>query len=477
MSRKRSGRQFWGIVALTTMLTTSGLILPGSTLALPADYSDALSTPVADPYYPSKGTTVVDALHYDLDLRWSPRSRSLHGKAKIALRVTRDTERLRLDFGRRLNPVRARLDGQPLAFSHPGDKLVAVTPTLVGGSQHTLTVVYRGRPRPTKAPTKRPDIPALGWTTTKDGGMWTMQEPYGALTWYPVNDHPSDKAFYDVHVDVPSSMVGVSNGALVSRRTHSGRTTTHWRMSEPAASYLVTLAIGDYVAERDEGPHGLPLTYWVRRDQREYLPTLRQSPAIFRWLERTLGPYPFDTAGVVVVPSDSAMETQELVTMGSGRMGSRQPAVSVLAHEYAHQWYGDTVTPDNWQDLWLNESFAMYVEIQFRIARGWETRRWWRDVLEANDQAFRKRNGPPGAYEPDNFGSACVYYCGALMLFELGDSIGSSELASALRAWPQSHQNTNADREDYVTWVSGRVGSDLTGFFDDWLMSRKTPPT
>lgn len=307
--------------------------------------------------------------------------------------------------------------------------------------------------------------------------MWTMQAPFGAFTWYPVNDHPSDKAYYDISVNVPSRMVGVSNGALLSRTTKSGRTKTRWRMTDPAASYLVTLAIGDYVAVRERGPHDLPLTYWVLRDQQRFLSTLRRSPAILRWLERRLGPYPFDRGGVVVVPSASAMETQGLVTMGSGRMRDRREAVSVLAHEYAHQWYGDTVTPNNWQDLWLNESFAMYIEIRFRIARGWESERSWRRYLKFYDNHFRADDGPPGAYKVNDFGNGCVYLCGALMLFELGDTVGADQMASALRSWPRTHQNSSVDRDDYIDWFNSRVGTDLTPFFTDWLMSKTTPPT
>ena len=469
---------------LVTAAVTAGavalgvLAFAGSSHAASTDYSPAVSTPVADPYYPGKGSTLVDALHYDLHLRWTPESRRLHGRADILLRVTRDSSRLRLDLSKRLRVWRVRLDGNPTGWSQPpGNKLVVSTPQLGADTRHTLTVVYRGRPGPAAAPTKRRDIPSVGWTNTRGGGMWTMQEPFGAFTWYPVNDHPSDKAYYDVSVDVPSRMVGVSNGTLLSRKTRSGRTVTRWRMTDPAASYLVTLAIGDYVAVRDRGPHRLPLTYWVPRNKQQFVSTLRRSPGILRWLERRLGRYPFDRGGVVVVPSDSAMETQSLVTMGSRRMKDRQEAMSVLAHEYAHQWYGDTVTPDNWQDLWLNESFAMYVEIQYRIAKGWESERSWRRDLEWYDNNYRAHDGPPGAYQANDFGNGCVYYCGALMLFELGDAVGRDQLATALRAWPQTHQNSNVDRADYVDWFNSRTGTDLTSFFADWLTSKTTPPT
>ena len=141
-------------------------------------------------------------------------------------------------------------------------------------------------------------------------------------------------------------------------------------LGSPASSYLTTIAIGPYRKVDDVGPHGLPLTYWVPREGPSYLRTFRKSPLLLEWLESKLGPYPFRRAGVVVVPSESAMETQTLVTFGTGRLWWPPDARGVLLHEYAHQWYGDTVTPRDWRDMWLNEGFAMYLQIRFDASHG-----------------------------------------------------------------------------------------------------------
>jgi aminopeptidase N len=118
------------------------------------------------------------------------------------------------------------LDGRRVGFTHPGNLLRVSTGELAADSRHTLVVVYRGTPRAVRAPAERSDVARVGWRTTRNGSVWTMQEPWGALTWYPVNDHPSDKAFYDATIDVPARWVGVFNGTLVKRRTVDRRTVT-----------------------------------------------------------------------------------------------------------------------------------------------------------------------------------------------------------------------------------------------------------
>jgi aminopeptidase N len=439
------------------------------------DHASAVSTPREDPYYPGTGDPSVDALHYGLRLHWSARTRVLTGVARIRFRAPVDEARVRLDLGRTLEVRRVRLDGRRRPFRHQGKGLVVETGPLAAGSAHTLVVSYRGTPRPVAAPTTRSDFQHVGWTTTARGEVWTMQEPFGAFTWYPVNDHPSDKAFYDVRISAPRGMVGIFNGRMTARRTSGGRTVTRWQLASPAASYLTTIAIGDYVRYRDRGPHGLPITYWLPRRDQKALPELRRTPDMIRWLEARLGRYPFDRIGAVVVPSDSAMETQTLVTMGGRLMADRRLFRRDLLHEYAHQWYGDLVTPDSWPDLWLNESFATYTQLRWEVSRGWTTMARVRDLLIELDPQLRKSDGPPGLYDREEFGESCVYYCGALMLDRLRGELGARLFAQVWREWPQQHRFVSVDRSDYIAWLNERTGRDLGPFITEWLTSPTTP--
>jgi aminopeptidase N len=440
------------------------------------DLSEAESQPVDDPYYPQNGEPYLDTLHYDLDLDWNPATKVLQGTDEIRFRVTEPRNQIQLDFGAPLSITGATLDGKQTKTAERGEQLVVTTPGLNPGRDHTLVLRYRGSPQPVKAAGSRTDLLNVGWTTESDGSVWTLQEPWGAYTWYPVNDHPSDKAFYDATISTSGGMIGIFNGDEVSHKTEGDTTTTVWHLQAPAASYLTTIAIGDYQETTDEGPNGLPISYWVQPQDDNALDWLKESPQMLSWLESTLGDYPFDRIGAVVVPSNSAMETQTLVTMGSGVFHADEVDLrGALLHEYAHQWYGDVVTPDNWTDLWLNESFAMYIQLLWSDSVGLldydSTIANW----ESLDGQLRSQYGPPGEYFPDEFASSNVYLSGAVMLDRIRQEIGDDAFFDALRTWPTVHEYGNANRDDYISWLSDRTGTDLGPLINEWLTSPTTP--
>jgi aminopeptidase N len=456
------------LAAACAAAVTAGL-LPAAAHLARDPYVRAISDPQHDPYYGSHGSTAVDALHYGLRLRWAPTTDTLTGTAVIRFRAAHDVRgAVSLDLGNPLAVSSARFDGATTSVTRGPNKVRVVTGQLAKNSRHTLTIAYAGTPRPIHAPTTRSDFQTLGWTITKTHQVWTMQEPFGALTWYPVNDQPSDKAYYDVTINAPRRWVGIFNGKLESRTSRDRRTITRWHLASPAASYLTTIAIGDFTRYRDRGPHGLPLAYWIPTGRTKLLTKLRKLPEIVRWYERRLGPYPFDRLGVVVVGGASAMETQTLMTISAG-------ALSDLPHETAHQWYGDAVTPRTWPDLWLNESFAMYLEATYDAAHHGMSMHDWVTLWKTYDQELRRSDGPPGRYHRDQFAEACVYYCGALMLAELRQRVGPHHFAQLLRRWIQQHRYTNQDRSDYIAFANHLTGRRLGPFLRLWLNSKKSP--
>jgi aminopeptidase N len=454
--------------------TPGGATPPAPSVApsvAPALLAAGRSQPVADPVYPQLGSPVIDVLHYGLALDWSPEHRELSGTATLVIRMARASSEIRLDLADPLRVDQVTVDGATAtATRRPGDVVVAVGRRLARDTQVTVLVRYHGNPRPVPMPSTRPDADTIGFTPTADGSAWTMQEPYGAFTWYPANDQPSDEATYDVTVSVPLGWVGVSNGTLAGQTGEGDRTAYTWHSADPLATYLVTLAIGQFERHNAAGPHGIPVTTWVRKaDEEQVLPKFEKIPAMLRWLEQRFGAYPFPSAGAVAVPSESGMETQTMVTIGPGFTDGD------MLHELAHQWFGDSVTPRTWRDVWLNEGFAMYAQMMWEA----QTERTgeapilgrWREL----DGELRAEHGPPGRYLPGHFAAANVYYCPALMLHEIRGRLGDARFFAMLRDWAQQHRNTTQDRASFTAWVNRYTGQNLTPLINRWLDSPTSP--
>lgn len=435
------------------------------------DAAAGVSTPVEDRVYPRVGDPGVDALHYDLRLTWDPQARTLDGVETIELRTTVAADRLRLDLAAPLEVRRLTLDGHETGFAHRGKDLV-VDATVQPDERHTLTLRYSGKPRPVPAPVQRSDFSETGWTVTRDGGSWTMQEPYGAYSWYAVNDQPSDKALYDFTLRVPAPFVGVANGELLDREQAGGDTVTRWRLDEPASSYLVTVAFGDLTMTTDESKSGVPISYWTPSDRPDLLARVRRTPEALAWVEDRLGPYPFATLGILVVDSESGMETQTMITLGDTHYAT---SAEVLVHEITHQWYGDQVTPVDWRDVWMNEGMATYVQGVWAAEDRGVPVSAVMDSWARLEPGYRAEAGPPAAFHADSFGSSNVYYGPALMWDELRRRIGDEEFWALVRAWPAAHDNGNADYDDITSWWSEQTGEDLSGFFGSWLLGEETP--
>jgi aminopeptidase N len=321
-------------------------------------------------------------------------------------------------------------------------------------------------------PTTRSDFSSSGWTITPDGETWTMQEPYGAFTWYPVNDQPSDKAFYDISVTVPSPWVGIANGVMTDQAEHDGLTTTSWHLSKPASSYVVTVATGDYTRTTNTSRSGVEISNWVPTDRPGLERGLESAAAGLDWLEAKLGPYPFDSLGFLLVDSESGMETQTMITLGETDYTTSE---AVLVHEMAHQWYGDEVTPDDWRDVWMNEGMAMYLQGCWQAEADGRTVDAVMNDYAAFEGAMRAESGPPAAYDPKQFGDGNIYYGPALMWHELRKRIGDVAFWKVVRDWPARDPETNASRDEYLDWLVDHTHVDRS-FFEDWLLSPTTPP-
>lgn len=434
-------------------------------------YDEALSEPRVDDFYPQRGSDVVDALHYGLTLAWDPDAGELTGSAEISFRAARDADTLDLDLSEAMAVDRVSLDGEQVQATQRDDELL-VDAAVRTDERHVLRVDYAGAPTPVTAPTTRGDLEDLGLTVTDEGHLWTMQEPFGAFTWYPVDDQPADKAYYDIAITAPGSWVGVANGELVARERVDGDTVTRWHLDAPTSSYLTTLAVGPYVESRYTSDSGVPVSAWTREGADGEAQALAWLPEALAYNEQILGDYPYDSLGAVVVDSESGMETTTMLTLGGGEYPLSQ---EVLVHEIAHQWYGDLVTPQDWRDLWMNEGMATLIQKRFEAEREGRTL----DEVLAEYQPFesdmRRQTGPPGDPDPAQFGESIVYYGPALMWNDLRGQIGDEEFWRLVRAWPRVDDDGSVGRAEYLEWWGEQTGRELGGFFEAWLMGDTAP--
>jgi aminopeptidase N len=446
----------------------------GVSSAVPAAGDEAgRSHPVEDPYYPAKSNPEFDGLHYDLGLAWD--GTTLTGDVTIRFRITRSTDQFRLDLLHTLKVSGVIFDGVHTGYHQDGDGLVVKPGSMVGDSRHTVEITYAGKPHPVKAPSHRGDEQdGLGWSLDDDGNVFTFQEPYGAYTWYPVNDHPSDKAMFDAEITVPDGQTAVFNGVLESRHPNPGETTTFdWHLGYPVASYLTTIAIGPYQEHTDTLAGGTPATYWVLpRDESDLTRLKSQTEDAFAWLVKHAGPYPFDTFGTVVVGGTSAMETETMVTMSRAALDRPD---AVVEHEMAHQWYGDAVSPVNWLGLWLNEGWAMWMQQAYEKYRGGYQylggMKHWRPY----DEASRQASGPPGHWDRRSFGDLNVYLGPAMMLDRIRRRIGNDDFTRLSKEWVSHHEYGNVDRREFIRWVNAETGQNFSPLINRWLDSPHTP--
>ncbi|MGW1895369.1 M1 family metallopeptidase [Streptomyces sp. NPDC002004] len=457
------------------------LIAPGALaasllLAIPASAADFSpgSPGLGDPYYPASGNGGYDVSHYDLRLRYQPQTDLLQGTATILATTTQDLSRFDLDFGLKVSEV--RVNGRKAAFTTAGSHELQITPAagLPKGTPVTVVVRYADKPSQVKID---------GWTAwarTPDGGV-AAQEPDSAAWWFPSNDHPLDKATYDVSVAVPDGNQAISNGTLQSTSSKLGWTTYNWRSNKPQATYLATLAVGKFDITTDTTADGLPVVNAYSKDLGDNAgaakASVERTPEVVEWLESVFGPYPFSAVGGYVpnVTSGFAVETQTR-PFYSPRQFASGANVSVVVHELAHQWYGDSVSVHGWNDIWNNEGFARYAQWLWSEKEGEGTAQQLADYVyaqhPADDPFWKVKPGDPGV---DNQFDIAVYDRGALAIQALRDKVGDKTFFKILKGWPQQRAGGNAQVGDFVAYAQKVSGTSLVSLFDTWLYEPAKP--
>lgn len=463
-------------VALVAALALTGCTgSPGSPPERPPAFAPAAAG-LGDPYFPSYGNAGYQVDHYHLAVRYDPASRQLTGLATISARATAPLASFSLDLTG-LEVAEVTVDGVPAGASHDvaGEKLV-VTPAsgVPDRAALTVTVAYQGVPEPVE----HPALGSNGFHGSADGAF-AVGQPRSASTWFPVNDHPLDKATYTIEVTVPDGLAAVSNGAPAGTTTSDGWTTWRWEERAPMASYLTTLAIGDYRVHQEEHD-GAPMVIAVHSDlPRGVDDQLRRTGEIADTLAEWFGPYPFESYGGIALADPRvrfALETQSRPTYGPGFFRAGQDATWVIVHELAHQWFGNSVSVRYWDEIWLNEGFATYAEWLWEEADGGDTVAetfdlYW-DGPAAETEFWSRPAGDPG---PAHLFDRPVYVRGAMTLHALRRAVGDAAFFPILRAWAGEHRDGNVTTADLVALAERVSGRPVARLVEEWLNAAARP--
>jgi aminopeptidase N len=425
---------------------------------------------VGDPYFPGFGNGGYDVEHYDLDLIWLAEEGILEGVTTITASAVHNLSRFNLDLsGMEVQSV--TVDGTVAQVDHVDNELgiIPVEP-LADGSTFRTVVRYRGRPQPTSDGT---DLFEVGWQT--DGReAFVVAEPGGAATFFPVNDHPTDKATYTFEVAAPGDQVVAATGVLVDfRDLGDGTTAWTYEARDPVASYLVQVAIGDYELVDGGTFDGVAIRHAFHRsvagDARR---TTERTIEMIDLLDDVFGPFPFEAYGVLAVdvPLGFALETQTLTIIGTDLARSGRGADEILLHELAHQWVGNAVSVATWKDIWLNEGFATYSQWLWSERTGGATA-----ASRARSAVGPGLDTPPGDPGVQELFQVTVYDRGGMTLQALRERIGDDEFFTVLRTWIEEHLHGSASTPDFIALAERISGEQLDALFDEWLYAPRLP--
>lgn len=436
------------------------------------------STLGADTYPRQPG---VDAWHYIFKLEISDTSPQIAGETTVDVRFTQaGVSAVALDLtseanGKGMTVRSVTSDGANVTFTHAGNvlRMQLPRPSAVNDARR-FTIAYAG-------------IPA--------GGLRIMNNKYGewsafsenwpdhARDWLPMIDHPYDKAASEFVVTAPAAYQVVANGVLESVIDRAdGRRTTHWKQSVPIASWLNALGIERFAVHYLGEVKGVPLWSWVAHQDEEagriYFAPARQAMEFY---SEHIGPYPYEKlANVAAAGLSGGTEHASAIFYGEAAVKA-EPATNLVAHEIAHQWFGDSVTEKDWDEVWLSEGFATYFTLLFtEHAQGREA--FVAGLLNNRTRALAAEKEHPGvAVIHDNLSdmskvlSPLVYQKAGWVLHMLRGTIGADAFWAGIRDYYHRYRDGSATSDDLRRAMEGASGQPLTWFFDQWLRRPTSP--
>ncbi|MFD8569457.1 M1 family metallopeptidase [Streptomyces sp. NPDC059639] len=434
---------------------------------------------VGDPLFPTLGNGGYQVVHYDLTFDFTPVTYDFTAAVTLHARATQDLSSFNLDTdGHTIDTltVNGRAAQFELSVGQSGQELT-VTPAapLHKGAPFTVAVTYHGNG-------KAPRAGLTGWRFGTDGGFASAVQSSRADTFLPCNDTPSDKATWTFHISAPDGYVATANGELTGKdRRADGSAVWHFALRERMPTELLGIAVvkGTYLYGTSHT--GLPLRHIVPQGHEDtYGPIVARTLDHLAWLEAKFGRYPFSVYGVHIYDGyTDALENSTLTLMGTNwfkpNADGNPTYENTMVHELTHQWFGDSVTPNDWQQAWLNEGPAVYYAALYSEERGWSLMVDKMKATYGKLNAIRASEGPPGL--PKALGGTNIYDGGALVLYALQLQSGQKKFDRIMGLWPRRFKDRTVTSEDFIGHAVEVTGDrSLDPFLRDWLFGAVNPP-
>jgi aminopeptidase N len=460
-----------GVVLLSVIVVAALGAAPAS--------ADTVGAPgVGDAAYPSDGNGGYQVDHYNLRLSYDPPADRLWGTTTILARSTQDLTQFNLDF--LLHPSSVLVNNAPAEFVNEANGELVVRPASLVPADSRLLIVVKYDDHPDKYTRYDKDSWRPGPT-----GLVIANEPHMATWWFPSNDHPSDKATFDISMAVPGDLEFVSGGLYLSTVPQpNGWNRWNWRSTTRHATYLAAAVIGDYDVYYQTAPNGQQFITAYKKDM-QYRPaaeaTFERTPEVVDYLASKFGPYPAEAQGGVATPGfHGGLEVHARPFLAEGWF-TDGANVQTMLHELAHLWFGNSVSLKQWRDAWLHEGFATYAEYLWLEDEGESTAA---ELAEERYNRYPADNGiwsvpvaDPPPYGLPHPAASAIYHRGAMVLQNLRVTVGEETFFAILRGWPDFMKDNNASTEDFVAYAEQMAGRPLDQVWDTWLYSTGKPAT
>ena len=417
----------------------------------------------------------VDIQHYLVVLEFIPTTRGVTGSVTVTgTSLVNGFQHLVLDLMANMNVTIVRRSGIALTYTRPGNLIdITLDQPFNAGQNFIVQVVYNGIPDPT-------GFGSIDWTKfgseTPGTMVSTLSEPDGAKTWWPCKDRPDDKATVEERWTVPNTWTATGNGRRTATIFIGTKTEYQWVLHDPIPTYLVSVAATVYSKFSQTytklAGGTMPIDHYVYP---EHLSNAQASftplPAMITFFAQKFGEYPFveDKYGMSEFPWGGAMEHATNTSYGYQLINGLHTYDYIIAHELSHQWWGDSVSPRTWADIWLNEGFATYSEALWAENLGGPAS--YRNYMNS----FWRASFSGSVYNPADLFGSTVYDKGGWVQHMLRHVVGDTKFFNALRDWYANHIDGVGDTALYQATQEARYGATLDFFFQEWVYGTGQP--